>query len=133
MRMPSCGCVPGGPYCDEARMLMEAYERAAERDDAEAAAALDAVRAHVPAPSLDAFERDDIGDPTAPSARHTRLRTALTCSGPDGGGLSGGPPGEGAAGTPEPVREGGLVGIASRVMAAGRRPRGAVRHYALPR
>ena len=70
MRMPSCGCTPGGPYCDEARMLFEAYERAAERDDAEAAAALDAVRAHVPALSLDAVERDDIGDPTAPRYLH---------------------------------------------------------------
>ena len=65
MRMPSCGCVPGGPYCDEARMLMEAYERAAGRDDAEAASLFAAVRAHVPAPSLDSAERDDIGDPAA--------------------------------------------------------------------
>lgn len=64
---------------------------------------------------------------------NTRMRTALTCSGPDGGGLSGGPPGEGAAGTPEPVREGEWVGIAGRFLAAGRRPRGVVRHYALPR
>ena len=59
MRMPSCGCVPGGPYCDEARMLMEAYERAAERDDAESAAALAAVRAHVPEPTLDAARADE--------------------------------------------------------------------------
>jgi hypothetical protein len=61
--MPSCGCIPGGPYCAEARMLIEAYERAAERDDAEAAAALDAVRAHVPLLPL-ATEHDDLGDPT---------------------------------------------------------------------
>ena len=63
--MPSCGCVPGGPYCNEARMLMEAYERAAWRDDAEAASLFNAVRAHVPAPSLDSAERGDVGDQTA--------------------------------------------------------------------
>jgi len=46
-------------------MLMEAYERAAWRDDAEAASLFNAVRAHVPAPSLDSAERGDVGDQTA--------------------------------------------------------------------
>ena len=59
MRPPSCGCVPGGPYCPEAELLMEAYRRAAGRDDAESAAALAAVRAHVPEPTLEATRADE--------------------------------------------------------------------------